>query len=112
MSGSQNSSWQGLMEHFKEVLLCIIITPLPMFGAIDVSDKATSSINGDVFQLREWCIFVDEAILAPALEERAKERLAGNNSEFCWTKTPLAKNFLAIPNLVNAHCQYVTGDDF
>jgi len=35
------SSWQGLMEHFKEELLCIIIAALLMFTAIHIPVKVT-----------------------------------------------------------------------
>ena len=67
------------MEHFKAVLFCIIIRALPIFSTIDDGIKATRSINGDVFQLRQWCrIFVDEAFLASAREDlpKASQRLA------------------------------------
>ena len=39
--GKSNSSWQGLMEHFKAVLFCIIIRALPIFSTIDDGIKAT-----------------------------------------------------------------------
>lgn len=69
------------------------------------------------FSLESGVYFVDKAFLVSAREERHKERLARNilyslllyiNDvnilQFCWTKTSLAKNFLALPDLVNAPC--------